>query len=325
MHKKIRWGIIGLGKIAHKFAHDLLLSENTILHGVASRNSEKAKAFSEQYNSFSYYDSYEAIAKDPNIDVIYVATPHPFHFESTMMCFQYGKHVVCEKPMGMNAEEVKTMIREARTKKLFLMEGMWTRFIPTTLKVLELLNSNVIGKLQSIRADFGFIGDGNPEGRLYNKKLGGGSLLDIGIYPVYLSLLTLGLPTNIKAMARMTETEVDSFCAMLFDYENSAKAILESTIEGNTAIEALLYGSTGMIKMHSRWHHAEKISWYNNGQLRETIDLPYKGNGYFHEIEEVNNCLRNNKTESDKLPLQISLDLITTLDQVRKKIGLHYS
>lgn len=325
MGKKIRWGIIGLGKIAHKFAHDLLLSENAVLQGVASRNLEKANAFSEQFHSISCYQSYEALAKDPNIDVVYIATPHPLHFENTMLCLKHGKHVLCEKPMGMNAEEVSIMIEEARTKKIFLMEGMWTRFIPATLKVLELLKDNAIGELQSIRADFGFVGDGIPEGRLYNKKLGGGSLLDIGIYPVYLSLLTLGLPTDIKAMARMTETEVDSFCAMLFDYKNSAKAILESSIEADTPIEAHLYGSMGAIKMHSRWHHTEKISWYHTGGLKETIDLPYIGNGYFHEIEEVNNCIRNSKTESDKLPLQVSLDLITTLDRVREKIGLQYT
>ncbi len=325
MAKKIRWGIIGLGKIAHKFAHDLLLSENAVLQGVASRNLEKAKIFGDQYHAISCFDSYEALVKDPDIDVVYVATPHPLHFENTMMCFQHGKHVLCEKPMGMNAEEVKTMIQEARTKKLFLMEGMWTRFIPATLKVLELLKGDAIGELQSIRADFGFIGDGNPEGRLYNKKLGGGSLLDIGIYPIYLSLLTLGLPTDIKAMARMTKTEVDSFCAMLFDYENSAKAILESSIEADTPIEANLYGSKGMLKMHSRWHHSEKISWFQKGALKDSYDLKLTGNGYFHEIEEVNNCLLNSKIESDKLPLQMSLDLITTLDRVREKIGLHYS
>jgi predicted dehydrogenase len=325
MNSKIKWGIIGPGKIAHKFAHDLLLSERSVLQGVASRNSDKAKQFSEQYHAITYFDSYEALAQDPNIDVVYIATPHPFHFENTMMCFQYGKHVLCEKPMGMSAMQVNTMIHEAATKRLFLMEGMWTRFIPATLKVLELLKSGAIGDLQSIRADFGFLGDVNPEGRLYNKKLGGGSLLDIGIYPIYLSLLTLGLPANITAIARWTDTEVDSFCAMLFDYENSAKAILDSSIEADTPIEANLYGSKGAIKMHNRWHHSEKISWYQQGELKETFELPFTGNGYYHEIEEVNSCLLENKLESEKLPLKMSIDLITTLDRVREKIGLRYS
>ncbi len=324
MKTKIKWGIIGLGKIAHKFAHDLKLSENAILQGVASRQVEKAKAFSEHYHSLAYYDSYEALAKDPNIDVVYVATPHPLHFENTMMCLQHGKHVLCEKPMGMNAGEVNAMVNEAAAKKLFLMEGMWTRFIPATLKVLELLKDDAIGELQSIRADFGFLGDGNPESRLYNKKLGGGSLLDIGIYPIYLSLLTLGLPKKISAMARWTNTGVDSFCAMLFDYENSAKAILDSSIEADTPIEANLYGSKGVIKMHNRWHHSEKISWYQRGQLKETFDLPFIGNGYYHEIEEVHHCLHNGDLESKKLSLKVSKDLITTLDRVRDEIGLQY-
>jgi predicted dehydrogenase len=242
-----------------------------------------------------------------------------------MMCLKKGKAVLCEKPMGIDANEVESMILEARSRKLFLMEGMWTRFIPATEKMLDLIKEGEIGEVLFIRADFGFKAGYDPEGRIFNKKLGGGSLLDIGIYPIYLSLITLGIPTDIKAMARITQTGVDSYCAMLFDYGNRAKAILESTVEADTPIEAYIYGSKGYIKMHSRFHHSEKISLYKSGELAQNFDLKYKGNGYFHEIEEVNRCLANSYSESDKLPLNVSLDMIQLIDQVKDRIGLRFS
>jgi predicted dehydrogenase len=324
MNTRINWGIIGLGKIAHSFASDLQLSKNSTLYGVASRNIEKAERFSKKYNSVTYYNSYEELTKAPEIDVIYVANPHTSHFENTMMCLKNGKAVLCEKPLGINSVEVKTMLNEARSKKLFLMEGLWTRFIPATEKVIKLLKEDTIGDVIFIRADFGFKGDQNPEGRLYNKKLGGGSLLDIGIYPIYLSLLTLGFPKDVKAMARMTQTEVDSYCAILFDYENSSKAILESTFEADTPTEAYIYGSKGALKMHSNFHHSEKISLYQNGKLMEAFNMEYQGNGYLYEIEEVNGCLMRKVTESSKLPQSLSLNLITLIDRVKDEIGLSY-
>lgn len=323
MRKKINWGIIGLGSIANKFAADLLLSKEAQLYGVASRDLNKAKNFSKKYKSIKYYSSYEDLVDDPEIDVIYIATPHTFHFENTMMCLKKGKAVLCEKPMGINAEQSKIMIEEAKSRNLFLMEGIWTRFIPATEKLIEILEKKTIGDVSFIRADFGFKGDSNLESRVYNKKLGGGSLLDIGIYPIYLSLLTLGNPINIKAMARMTETDVDSYCSMLFNYANGAKASLESTIEADTPIEAHIYGTKGTIKLHSRFHHSEKITISQNG-TQKILNLKYRGNGYIHEIEEVNKCLLNDDLESAKLPLATSIDLISLIDNVKEKIGLKY-
>lgn len=324
MHTKIRWGIIGLGQIAHKFASDIQLSSSAILQGVASRDIDKARSFSKKFNAAAFCDSYEELAKATDIDVVYIATPNVFHFENTLLCLRHGKSVLCEKPLGMNREEVKIMMEVALSNNCFLMEGLWTRFIPAMEKVLALIKEGAIGDLKFIHADFGFKAPIKLEGRVYNKKLGGGSLLDIGIYPVFLSLLTLGIPTDIKAMSRMTQTAVDSYCAMLFDYESSAKAMLESTIEFNTPTEACIYGSKGTIKMHSRFHHSEKISWHQDGKLKEVFDMRYSGNGYFYEIEEVNKCLTNKAVESSKLPPSVSLSLITILDKIRDKIGLVY-
>lgn len=324
MSDKVRWGVMGLGKIAHKFTHDLQLSDNAILQGVASRELAKARKFSLKYQSVHHYGDYEELARDPAIDVIYVATPHVFHFENTMMCLKHGKSVLCEKPMGMNAKEVATMIAEAKRRNLFLMEGMWTRFIPAIEKLIELLDKKVIGDLFSIHADFGFKGDFNLNGRVYNKSLGGGALLDIGIYPIYLSLLVFGVPSTVKAMARMMETDVDSFCAMLFDYDSVGTAVLECSLEAETPTEAFIYGSTGTLKLHNRFHHTQKISWYQGKEVKEVFEIPYKGNGYLHEIEEVNKCVMNKSTESQKLPHRISLDLASVMDRVREEIGLHY-
>lgn len=322
--KKINWGIIGLGKIANRFANDIALSKNAILYAVASRDRDRAKAFSQKYNAAKIFDSYDELLKNPDIDIVYIATPHTFHFEQAMMSFKHGKHVLVEKPMGMNAEEVTAMIHEAKARNLFLMEGIWTRFIPATEKLIELLAQNIIGDLISLKADFGFKADFDPHNRIYNKSLGGGSLLDIGIYPIYLSLLVLGIPANIKAMARMAETEVDSYCAMLFDYQNSAKAMLESTTEADTPIEGYIYGTKGYIKLHRRFHHAKTISVHLSGKEEQIYNLDYKGEGLLYEIEEVNQCILNNQTESKKLPLSTSLNLIQIVDRVKEKIGLNY-
>ena len=317
------WGIIGLGKIANKFAADLQYSETAQLYGVASQDLNKAKKFSTKYNAQKYYGSYQALANAPEIDIIYVATPHVFHFENTMMCLKQNKAVLCEKPMGMNAKEVRLMIEEASTRNLFLMEGLWTRFIPATEKLIELLAQNVIGQVTSLQADFGFKGDSNPENRIFNKNLGGGSLLDIGIYPIYLSLLVLGIPTDITATAQLTETGVDRFCAMEFHYDNGAKANLESTIVADTPTEAFLHGTTGTLKLHRQFHHTEKITHTHNDEVT-ILDIKYKGNGYIHEIEKVNSCFLNRDIESSKLPLQMSLDLSVVMDTIKNKIGLKY-
>lgn len=324
MSYKIKWGIIGLGKIANKLASDLQLSPNAELYGVASRDLQKAGEFSKKFNPAKLFGSYGELASDPAIDVIYIATPHVFHFEHTMLCLKNNKHVLCEKPMGMNAKQVEAMIAEAKERSLFLMEGLWTRFIPAFEKLIQLLDEKIIGDIISVRADFGFKSEMNPEGRLYNRKLGGGSLLDIGIYPIYFSLLALGMPTRIQATARMSKTGVDSYCGMLFDYDNSSKAVLESTIESDTPTEAFIYGTNGHIKVHNRFHHTEKLSIYRDKELIEEIDLEYKGFGYLGEIEEVNRCIHNKQMESPKLPHQMSLDLVTVMDRVRKEIGLRY-
>lgn len=321
---KINWGIIGAGRISNTVAHDMQLVPNTNLHAIASRDTDRAQKFAERHGVTKYYDSYEALASDPLIDVVYIATPHPKHIENTLLCLKNGKHVLCEKPMGMDSSQVNRMISMAKSQGLFLMEALWTRFIPATEKLLELLNAGNIGKILTVHADFGFKSAFNPESRLFNKALGGGALMDIGIYPIYLALLLLGKPKTIKAVARMTETQVDSYCAMLFDYDHSAQAMLEATFESDTPVEAIIYGEEGIIKMHRRWHHTTKISVDKAGESTVEHEMPYTGHGYTFEIEEVNRCIQNKLSESTKMPHAMSLELIDTIDRVKQEIGMEY-
>ncbi len=324
MDKKIRWGIIGLGKIAHKFAGDLKLSENSELYGVASRNLKKAEQFAKSYHAKKAYGTYEDLATDPNIDIVYIATPHVFHFPNTMLCLEHEKHVLCEKPMGMNGDQVQKMIAKAQEKKRFLMEGLWTRFIPATNKLLDLLGQHAIGDIILIEADFGFKPPVDPDKRIYNKSLGGGSLLDIGIYPIYLSLLILGTPDKIRATATYANTGVDTYCAMLLDYANGAKAVLQSTFLAQTTTEATIYGTHGSIKLHTPFHHSQQITITLEGQEDELFNIPIVGEGYSYEIQEVEECLRNEKLQSDRHSHSFSIRLTEMLDRVSGQIDLKY-
>ncbi len=322
--KKINWGILGLGHIAEKIASHLRLSENSVLQGVASRDINKAIKFGDRYNAIRFYGSYTELAEDPAIDVIYIATPHTLHFENTMLCLRNGKSVLCEKPLGMNYDEVKIMSEYAKRSNLFLMEGLWTRFIPATEKLLELIDNKEIGDLIMLRADFGFKAPYNPESRVFSRNLGGGSLMDVGIYPVYLSLLTLGNPSAISAKSEFTKTGVDAYCSMSFEYNNTAMSILESSIVSQTRTEALLYGTNGLIIMQPRFHHTEKLTLYQDGIYKTIFENRNRGFGYIYEIEEVNNCILNNKTESEKLPLAMSCELSLLLVGIKSEIGLAY-
>ena len=324
MGDKIKWGLLGTGKIAHKFAADLRLVQQAELTAVASRSIEKAARFGAEFHAVKYYGTYLKLANDPEIDVVYISTPHVFHCENTLMCLKAGKSVLCEKPMGMNAREVGAMIREAKSSNLFLMEALWTRFIPATEKLIEVIEKGVIGEIINLQSDFGYAAGYDPNSRLFNKKLGGGALLDIGLYPAYLSLLLMGMPDKIKASAVFTGSGVDASCAFHFGYENGAHADLVATLQENTPIEALIKGTKGSINMHKRFHHSEKLTVTEFGKSPEILNMPYLGNGYFHEIQEVINCLQNHQIQSSKMPHSMSMDLITILDKIRKEINLTY-
>ncbi len=323
------WGIIGLGKIARQFADDLRLLPNARLHAVASTSQERAAAFAAEFGATHVYSRYEDIVHCPDLDVVYVATPHPFHCENTLLCLENGLPVLCEKPFAMNMAEARRMVGAARRNRVFLMEALWTRFIPAIEQVFQMVEQGEIGELHTIKADLGFKMPFDRASRVFDKNLGAGSLLDLGIYPALLALSFFGKPEaeNICAAATFTTTDVDESCAFTFQYPRGRLALGHSTIAANTSLGAHLYGTEGTIFLHPRWHHTQKItvSHYEGRQesFRE-LDIPYIGRGYSYEAAHVMQCLENELFESETLPLDFTLDLVETLDAIREKVGLVY-
>lgn len=324
MHKTINWGIIGLGNIAHKFATDLLTVEGAKLYAVASRNQEKADVFAAKYNAIKAYDSYEALAKNKNIDAVYIATPHALHKENTLLCLDNGIAVLCEKPFAMDSNEVLEMIAKAKEKNVLLMEALWTYFLPHYQYVLKALEGKIYGDVLKLEADFGFYRAFDNSSRLFNKSLGGGSLLDIGIYPIFAALSTLGIPKNIEANATYYENGADSSCDMVFEYDNNAKAVLKSTLFEDTSTEAIFHCERGIIKINSQFHAPSTVNLIPNKGNAETIDFNYKTIGYSYEAIHFNELLRQGKTESHVMSFEFSKALIKTLDDVKNLINLHY-
>ena len=323
--KKYKWGIIGAGNIAGQFADDLRLLERADLHAVASRSKERAEAFAKKHKIPVSYDSWKKMSADPDVDIVYVATHHPFHFENALACLWAGKAVICEKPFTMNKRELDELVSTARNENVFLMEAIWTRFLPSTGKVLEIAESAELGKLINIHADFGFRLEFDPEHRLFNPAMGGGALLDIGIYPVFISLLMAGIPSNIKASAQFADTGIDHSCSMIFEQENEVVSSLNCTLLAESPIEADLLFEKGRIRMESWWLTPGPITVHRHGQDPELIEFPEPGNGYHYEADEVMRCLDEGLTESPMLPLEFSLDLIGTLDRIRNICRISYA
>lgn len=321
--KNINWGIMGCGKIAHKFANDLLKIPNTSIYAVASRDLKKAKDFGQYYNAYSCYGSYEELVKNPEVDVIYIATPHVFHYENTLMCLEHKKAVLCEKPFAMTTVQVKEMIRIAQKNQVFLMEALWTYFLPHYTYVLETIVSKQLGDVLDLKADFGFTSKFDPEGRLFNKQLGGGSLLDVGIYPLFSALTILGYPEQIEAKAHFGETGVDENCNMQLTYSNGATASLYSSITNETKTEAVIRLEKGIITIHGCFHEPSSITITKNG-TSEVYPFPVDTHGYNFEAIHVQQMLLENRTESTIMTFNKSIQLINLLDAVREKIGLHY-
>ena len=323
MTNKIGWGIVGLGGIAHSFAKDLALVEEGQLIGVASRSIHKAKEFGEIYDAKYQFGNYEELFLCEEVDVVYIATPHTSHAALSIAAMNHGKHVLCEKPFGINSGEVEQMIKAAEQNGVFLMEAMWSRFNPSIQKVKQLVTEGIIGTPEYVHADFAFYAlDREEEGRLLNRDLAGGSLLDIGIYPIFLAYLILGKPQKILAASNFYKTGVEIQTSMIFQYP-SAQAILYSGLKSKSEMKAEISGSKGALFLDPRWHETQGYSLELDGSIQH-FDLPTKGKGYASEIEEVHKCLRANQRESNLWSFQNSRDLMQIMDEVRKQTGITF-
>lgn len=315
--RKISWGILGCGKIAEKFASDLLLSDNASLEACASRDKVKSEAFAKKYNATLCFDNYEEMALCKNIDVIYIATPNSYHLEHSILCLKNKKAVLCEKPLSINKFEAEKMIKVARENNVFLMEAIWTGFLPTIQKVQNSIQDGTIGEIIHLVADFGFKVDYNAKSRLFNPDLGGGSLLDIGIYPLYISLLLMGKPTSVKSSIRYSESGVDASCSVLLSYPKGKTAVLFSSFEIFTEVKCEIYGTDGKIVISPFFHGQKEYTIHKKGVEDKLVSSEHVGFGYFYEIEHVNECLYQGRKESPIITHEISLTLLELMDEIR--------
>ena len=357
--KQFTWGIIGPGKIANKFAIALTLVEGARLGAVASRDIARAKSFAEAHNVPTVYDSYDQLAADPNIDAVYIATPHGYHAEHATLCLRHGKAVLCEKPMALSARQVGEMVDTARANNAFLMEAMWTRFLPLTEEITRQIADGQIGDLRYIRADFGFPAPFNPDGRLYDLRLGGGSLLDIGIYPLFLCLYLLGEPRQITAAGHLSPTGADDTCHAILQFAEGRSAVITSILTCQTGLTAEIAGTHAAIHIPSPWYRNDHFSIHKNKRDQAPqspnssqpaainqspaatqptgvpqssqsspdpllIQLEPMINGFEYQIRETMNCVSAHLIESPKMSFDFSLLMARTMDTIRTQLGVNY-
>lgn len=320
----IKWGILGTGGIASAFARDLAFAKNTEKAAVGSRTEESAAKFAEEHGVSRAYGSYEELVQDPDVDVIYVATPHPFHKENVMACLRAGKAVLCEKPFTINSGELEEIIQFAREQKLFLMEAMWTKLLPPILKVREWIDRGEIGEVLLVKAEFGFRASRDPEGRLFNPALGGGALLDVGIYPVTFASMIFGPnPEKILSTAHIGETGVDEQFSIIMTYPSGKTASLNGSFRVDLTNEAYIHGTEGSIQIPS-FFSAKSATLYKKAVEAETFQDDRQSAGYAFEIEEAGRCLRQGLLESPVVPLDESLKIMKLMDEIREQWGLEY-
>lgn len=325
MSKIYNWAVLGCGKIARKFSNDLKLLPNAKLYAAAARDFSKASDFKNELGFEIAYGSYAEMVSDPNVDVVYIATPHSHHFEHAMLCLTHKKAVLCEKAFAINKKEAEKMVDCARENNVFLMEAFWTMFQPSFTKAMEILNSGELGELKQMRSDFAFNAPFDETKRLYNTKLGGGSLLDIGIYPVFAALTSLGKPQILKTFADFSPTGAEESISMIFRYNNGKMANLQSSLGSYSPTQTEYYCEKGYLVLNPRWYAPTNITvWKEGGEVQKIHSGHDEGWGYQYEAKHVMECMDAGLLESPKMTWQHSLDLMETLDRIRMDAGIFF-
>jgi len=348
--KTIQWGILGTGYAAKQFAQGLSFLHAAKLLAIGSRQQETADTFSRQFNVPRSYNSYEKLVMDKDLDIVYIATPHVMHKDHCCLALEAGKAVVCEKPFTLNANEAREVIQLARQQNLFCMEAMWTRFLPLVQIVPKLLQEGVIGEVQMLMADFGIRIKFDEQDRHFNQQLGGGALLDLGVYPLSLAYYLLGSPARVVSQCTWGKTQVDEQATVTLSYASGALAVLSCSLLTTTPTEAILLGSRGLLRIHAPLYRPSKLSikkfaevssssnqvkggrlaavkqwpWVRSFYDRylwrprpSTQFIPYQGNGYNYEAAEAMRCLNQGELESKIMPLEETLKIMETLDTLR--------
>jgi predicted dehydrogenase len=320
--RKYKWGILTAGKMSAKFVKALKLLENADLYAVGARDEQKAKQFAEEYGFKRFFGSYEELATDPEVDIIYIASPHSLHYEHTMLCLRNKKAVLCEKAFSLNSREAEAMIAESKKQGVFLMEALWPPFQPIYRKTREILTSGNAGSLLHLDARFGFQPPYDPADRKFNLSLGGGSLLDIGIYPVNDVLYFMGVPDEVTASASFTESGAEHTISIIFGFRDGRKATVFSSFRALAGISCTLYCEKGNIVFSRARDMSQRLSVSLNGFEPEEFSMIPEGMGYQYEADEVMKCLDEGRIESPHVTHSYTLNLMKTLDRVRKGAGI---
>ncbi|HEX2575043.1 MAG TPA: Gfo/Idh/MocA family oxidoreductase [Aquihabitans sp.] len=318
-----RWGIAGTGAIAGQFSRDLAHVDGAVVTAVGSRSADTAQAFAHEHGIAHEHGSYEALADDPDVDIVYVASPHPWHAEHTLLFLAAGKHVLCEKPMAMSAAEVGTMVDAARRADRFLMEALWCRFLPAYDELRFLLERGVVGEPQVVQADLGYVAAPDPTSRLFDPVLGGGATLDLGIYPVQLGHLVFGPPDDIVATGHLAATGVDDHLAASLRHAGGGLTSITTSFRASLRSRATVVGTKGTLELAPIVHRASQVVVRDVGG-RTVVEAPITGVGLHHQATEVQRCLAAGERESPVVPLDESLAMATTLDAILDRLGVRY-
>jgi predicted dehydrogenase len=313
----LRWGIIGTGGIAHTFAEDLRLTDSGVVVAVGSRSQDGADRFADEFGVEARHADYESLVADPTVDVVYVATPHPSHRENAILALRAGKPVLVEKPFAMNAAEAAEIVAVAREEKLFAMEAMWTRFLPHVVQICEWLAAGALGEIVTVTADHGQWFAEDPEFRLFAPELGGGALLDLGIYPVSFASMILGAPNRIAAVIDPAFTGVDAQTSMVFGYESGAQAVLTCTLRAKSPTRAAIVGTDARIEIEGDFYTPTTITLLPRDDSPTRIESTHQGRGLRHQADEVARRLAAGDLESPLMPLDESIAIMETMDAVQ--------
>ena len=320
----VRWGVLGTGGIAQKFVEDLRLVPGAQLAAVGSRSPQTAQAFADRHGFARAHGSWAELAADDEVDVVYVATPHAAHDAAATLCLSGGRAVLCEKPLTLDLLSASALVKLARAHGLFLMEAMWMRCDPAIRRMTELIADGVIGEVTAVHADFGLQGPFEPTHRLRDPALGGGALLDLGVYPISLAHLVLGTPDDVRAWARLTPEGVDENTGVLLGYASGAVAALTCGITGETRNAATITGRAGRIELPSGFLRPRTSTVHRAGAEPEVLSFPGRGWGYHPEAAEVHRCLAAGELESPLVPHAATLEVMALLDTVRLEVGVSY-
>lgn len=318
-----KWGILGSGGIARAFAKDLSYLQGHRVAAVGSRTSASAAEFASEFPGATGYGSYEELVA-ADVDAVYVATPHTFHADNSLLALNAGKPVLCEKPFTINAKEARAVIDRAHELKLPLLEAIWTRFLPHIQQVREILKSGVLGDIHTVIADHGQFLPEEIAPRLWRPELGGGALLDLGIYPITLAHLVLGAPQSFTVSATLTDEKVDNQISMIFDYPQGAQALLSATMLNRTAISGVISGSKARLEMDGFFFVPTTMRLISRDGQVQTFPNNYKGHGLREEAVEFARMVRANELESPLAPHAMSLEIMELMDAIREKIGVRY-